>query len=247
MVTYRIICLAAGIGERLRPLTYNTHKLLIEIQGKTVIEHLLDCFIYSKAEIDRVHIVIGHYGYKFRELLGNDYKGLKIQFLTNTLYKITGAAQSLYTAFNILLKHPCIVLEADHYMNPKLMKKLINSKYENCILVDEDISRINFDEEVLAYGYGGLLQSLKWMPPYPHSPLGEALTIFKLSKAASNTLASILESYLLEDGSTKREIIEPFNRLIKSHDMQYIETNSREWIEIDFISDLEKARKMKFE
>lgn len=247
MVTYRVIYLAAGIGERLRPLTYDAHKCLLEIKGKTIVEHLLDCFIHSGAEIDRVHIIIGHYGYKFRDLLGNDYNGLKIQFSENPLHKITGGAQSLYTVSNILRKHPCIVLEGDHYMDTELIRKLLSSEYENCILVDEDLSRINFDEEVLAYGYGGLLQNLKWLPPYPEDPIGEALTIFKLSKAASNALASILENYLLEDGPAKREIIEPFNRLMKSHDMQYMETNGREWIEIDFVSDLEKAREMKFE
>lgn len=246
MTAYRVVYLAAGIGQRLRPLTYNLHKCLLEIQGKTIVEHLLDCLISSEAEIDRVHIIIGHYGYKFRDLLGNDYKGLKIQFSENPLYKITGAAQSLYTVSHILRKHPCIILEGDHYLDPELIKKLIHSEYENCILVDENLPRINFDEEVLAYGYGGLLQSLKWMPPYPEDPLGEALTIFKLSKAASNALASTLEHYLLEDGPAKKEIIEPFNRLMKSHDMQYMETNGREWIEIDFVSDLEQARTMKF-
>jgi len=28
--------------------------------------------------------------------------------------------------------------------------------------------------------------------------------------------------------------------------MQYVETNGKNWIEIDFIDDLEKAREMKF-
>jgi NDP-sugar pyrophosphorylase family protein len=242
----RTIILCAGIGERLRPLTYNENKSLLKIGEKTLIEHWLDALIYSKAEIDTVHIIIGHYGYKFRKLLGSQYKNLKIQFVENKLFKITGAAQSLYAANNILKNNPCLILEGDHYMDPELMKKLIESEYENCLLVDEDMSRINFDEEVLAYGYGGLLQKLKWLPPYPDNPLGEALTIFKLSKLASNALASVLESYLLEDGPAKREIIEPFNRLIKSHDMQYVETNGKEWVEIDFISDIEKARDMKF-
>jgi len=243
----RTIILCAGIGERLRPLTYDTNKALLKIGEKTLIEHWLDALIYSDADVDVVHIIIGHYGYKFRKLLGSKYKNLKIQFMENRLHKITGAAQSLYIAYNILKNNSCIVLEGDHYMHPKLMKTLIESEYENCLLVDENLSHLKFDEEVIAYGYRGILEKLKWLPPYPDNPLGEALTIFKLSKEASNSLASILEIYLLEDGPAKREIIEPFNRLIKSHDMQYIKTNGKSWIEIDFLEDLEKAREMKFE
>jgi len=242
----RTIILCAGIGERLRPLTYNTNKSLLKISEKSLIEHWLDALIYSEADVDLVHIIIGHYGYKFKKLLGSRYRNLKIQFMENKLFKITGAAQSLYIANNIIKNNQCLILEGDHYMNPELMSDLIQSEFENCILVDEDLNRVNYDEEVLAYGYGGILESLKWLPPYPENPIGEALTIFKLSKESSNALSSILETYLFEDGPAKREIIEPFNRLIKSYDMQYIETNGKNWIEIDFLKDLEKAREMSF-
>lgn len=242
----RTIILCAGIGERLRPLTYKTNKSLLKIGEKSIIEHWLDALIYSEAEVDIVHIIIGHYGYKFKKLLGSRYRNLKIQFLENKLFKITGAAQSLYVANNILRNNRCLVLEGDHYMDPELMSCLIQNEYENCVLVDSDMSKIKFDEEVLAYGYGGILENLKWLPPYPENPIGEALTIFKLSKEASNSLSSVLENYLLEDGTAKREIIDPFNRLIKSNDMQYMDTNGKNWVEIDFIDDLEKARRMNF-
>jgi len=242
----RTIILCAGIGERLRPLTYKTNKSLLKIGEKSIIEHWLDALIYSEAEVDIVHIIIGHYGYKFKKLLGSRYRNLKIQFLENKLFKITGAAQSLYVANNILRNNQCLVLEGDHYMDPELMSCLIQNEYENCVLIDSDMSKIKFDEEVLAYGYGGILENLKWLPPYPENPIGEALTIFKLSKEASNSLSSVLENYLLEDGTAKREIIDPFNRLIKSNDMQYMDTNGKNWVEIDFIDDLEKARRMNF-
>ncbi len=243
----RVIALCGGIGERLRPHTYDTHKCLLDINGYSLIEHFLDALLYSEAVIEIVHIVVGHYGYKFRKLLGSNYEGLKIQFHENPLHKITGAAQSLYLMLNVLKKNPCLVLEGDHYLDPDLMLKLLNSAYENCILVDEDLSRIHYDEEVLAYGYKGLVDRLKWLPPYPENPLGEALTIFNLSKNASNALATILEASLLQEGSAKREIIQPFNLLMRSHDIHYETVNGAQWVEVDFLADLERARSMKFE
>jgi len=243
----RAIVLCAGRGERLRPATYRNNKSLVKIGDKTLIEHWLDALIYSEAEVETVHIVIGHYAYKFRALLGGQYKRLKIKFIENKLYDITGAAQSLYGANHILKNHDCLVLEGDHYLHPELMKKLIDNEYENCLLVDENHSRIKYDEEVLAYGYEGQVEWLQWLPPYPDNPIGEALTIFKLSKDASSTFSSIIHSYLMEPGPAKREIIEPLNRLLKLHDMQYVETNGLDWVEIDFPSDLALAREMKFD
>jgi len=248
----RVIILCAGISERMRPETYDTNKNLIDINGKALIEHLLDAFIYSGVDIDTVHIIIGHYGYKFRKLLGSNYKGLKIRFHNNSLHKITGAAQSLYLAINVLKEHPCTVLEGDHYLDPELLKKLLLSKYENCLLVDDDKSKLTFGEETLAYGSEGTLDVLHWPARKFHSIpdsllIGEALTIFKLSKQASNSLATVLETYLSSPGPAKREIIEPMNMLRNLQDIQYITTEGRPWIEIDFPADLEKAREMKFD
>lgn len=244
---FKVIVLCAGVGERLRPSTYTTNKSLLEINGKSLIQHWLDALIYSEAKVDAVHIVIGHYAYLFRQLLGSEYKGLKIRFLENTLYNITGAAQSLYTAYPILLNNPCIVLEGDHYMHPDLMKKLVESEFENCLLVDFDKTRLKYDEEVLAYGEFGLLSHLQWRPPYLDNPLGEALTVFTLSKKASNALAIILEHYLLELGPAKKEIVEPFNRLLASLvDIHYLDTLNLPWIEVDTASDLKYAEELKF-
>jgi len=248
MRSYHVIALCAGVGERLRPLTYNTNKSLLEINGKSLIEHWLDALIYSGIVVSKVHLIVGHYGYLFRKLLGSRYRTLPICYHVNPLYKITGAAQSLYLVSHVLRKHDCIVLEGDHYMDPKLMKMLMQSQFQNCVLVDNNIQKIRFDEETLGYGQGGILDSMKWMPPYTksHNLLGEVLTIFRLSKKASNALATILEQYLLEEGFPKREIIEPFNRLMKSFDFHYICTEGKHWLEIDFEADLKKARSLKF-
>lgn len=245
MTRYRVIYLAAGIGERLRPHTYDLHKCMLKIGEKSIVEHWLDSLIYSGAEVDAVYVVIGHYGYKFRKLLGSSYRGLKIKFFVNPLFKVTGGGQSVYVARRIM-SGSSIILDGDHYMDPELMKILMESEFENCILVDGDLSKIEFDEETLAYGYRGLLYHLRWLPPYPENPVGEAITIYKLSKAATIDLRGVLERHLLEDGPAKRELIEPFNRLMRQHDVHYVETEGQEWTEIDFEEDLERAREMRF-
>ena len=54
-----LLVLAAGYATRLYPLTQNTAKPLIEVAGKPMIEHVLDCFA-SLPDISRAWAVTNH-------------------------------------------------------------------------------------------------------------------------------------------------------------------------------------------
>ena len=71
--------LAAGRGERLRPLTDTTPKPLIEVGGKPLIEHHLERL--AEAEVGRVVINLGWLGEQIAGSLGSgDRFGLEIQY-----------------------------------------------------------------------------------------------------------------------------------------------------------------------
>ena len=65
----RAMILAAGRGERLRPLTDTTPKPLLEVGGKLLIEHHLENL--AKAGFREVVINLSHLGDKIRDTLGN--------------------------------------------------------------------------------------------------------------------------------------------------------------------------------
>ena len=54
------IILAAGLGTRLRPLTDNTPKALVDVGGKTMLEHQI--LNLKKAEVDNIVINIHYFG-----------------------------------------------------------------------------------------------------------------------------------------------------------------------------------------
>jgi len=95
-VTTTAMILAAGRGERLRPLTDHTPKPLIEVGGKALIEHHLERL--AAAGIERVVINLAHLGEQIRRHLGDGSRwGLRID------YSIEGerAEQALETAGGI--------------------------------------------------------------------------------------------------------------------------------------------------
>lgn len=61
--------LAAGRGERLRPLSDTTPKPLVDVNGKAIIEYHLDRL--ARLGFKRVVINIAHLGFKIKEHLGD--------------------------------------------------------------------------------------------------------------------------------------------------------------------------------
>ncbi len=78
----KLILLAAGRGERLRPLTINTPKPLVRVHGIHIIETLLKAA--RQNGIPSVYIVRGHLGEQF-DGLTRDYPNL--HFIDNPDYK----------------------------------------------------------------------------------------------------------------------------------------------------------------
>ncbi len=113
----RAIFLAAGFGSRLVPITLNTPKPLVRVNGKRIIESLLDAVV--KAEIPEVIIVRGYLGEQFDQLL-RLYPSIK--FIENPIYNESNNISSAI-AVKDLFKN-AYVLESDLLLtNQKLIRK----------------------------------------------------------------------------------------------------------------------------
>lgn len=117
---YRVrkaIVLAAGFGSRLAPVTLNTPKPLVKIQGVRIIDTLLDALV-SKG-ITNITIIRGYKKEQFDELLD---KYPFIQFIDNPEYNITNNISSALRAIDIIDR--CYICEADLYIsNPDVINK----------------------------------------------------------------------------------------------------------------------------
>ena len=72
--------LCGGHGKRLRPLTYEMPKSLIEVkEGYTILDKQL--FDFASADIDHVVLLTGYLSEKIMERYGSKYKGVKIEYL----------------------------------------------------------------------------------------------------------------------------------------------------------------------
>ena len=113
----RAIFLAAGLGSRMLPITINTPKPLVKVNGVRIIDRLLDAVI--AAGIEEIYIVRGYLAEVFDQLL---HKYPQIEFIDNPVYHKGNNISSAFYARDFLTN--AYVFESDLLLyNPALITK----------------------------------------------------------------------------------------------------------------------------
>ena len=104
------IIMAAGLGTRMRPLTNEIPKPLVKVNGKRMIETIIQGL--NQNGITDISIVTGYLVDKF-DFLANKYSGIKL--INNPYYQKYNNLSSLYVARNELKN--TIILDGDQLIN----------------------------------------------------------------------------------------------------------------------------------
>lgn len=113
----RAIFIAAGFGSRMVPITLNTPKPLVRVNGRRIIDTLLDAVV--SAGIEEIYIVRGYLKENFDQLL---YKYPNIKFIDNDMFNEANNISSALLAKDLLCN--AYLFEADLLLsNPALIKK----------------------------------------------------------------------------------------------------------------------------
>lgn len=113
----KAIFIAAGFGSRMVPVTLNTPKPLIRVNGKRIIDTLIDACLEN--DITEIYVVRGYLAEQFDQLL---YKYPMIKFLENPSYNEANNIGSVMVARYMLQN--AYVFESDLIIsNPSIIKK----------------------------------------------------------------------------------------------------------------------------
>ena len=123
------VVLAAGEGQRLRPLTLDTPKVLLKVGGRSLIEYSLDAL--GSAGISEVAVVLGYEADKVQDAVRAIAPG--VTFLRNEHYR-GGNALSLSVARDYVGDSPFVLCMGDHTISPEMVRLLLSSRRRGCIL-----------------------------------------------------------------------------------------------------------------
>ena len=137
-----VIILGAGEGKRLRPLTNDKPKCLVEFFGKTLLERQVS--IFRKCGIKDISVVTGYNSDLFENI------NLELNYINNKKFASTNMLYSLFCAEK-KFSDETIVSYGDIIFQEKVLKKLINSKDNFSITIDKNWKKywsLRFDNPI---------------------------------------------------------------------------------------------------
>lgn len=224
----RAIFMAAGFGSRLVPLTINSPKPLIRVNGVRMIDTLLDA-VYE-AGIEEVVIVRGYLKEQFDQLL---YKYPNIKFIDNDSYNESNNIGSAYVAREYL--ENAYVLEADLVLSNKdlITKYQYNSNYlgVKTDVTDDWCFQVNKNKIITKVMIGGRNVYHMFGISYWNKEDGE-----KLKK-------DIKMAFELPGGKERYFDQVPLDIMKKNYKVEVRPCQFKDIVEIDSYSDLKKIDK----
>ena len=138
----KAVVLAAGRGTRMRELTADLPKPMIDVRGKPVLQHIVEGL--RDAGIREFLIVVGYRGDTVRDFLGNGSRyDIAIQYATQTVQDGTGRVVDL--ARDFVRDTPFVLSYGDILVDPTNYKRMLDlpDRVEAIITVTrgEDVSK----------------------------------------------------------------------------------------------------------
>ena len=128
----RAIIMAAGKGTRMRPVTLHTPKPLVKINGKRMIDSVIEAL--HKNGISEIYIVVGYLKDQF-EILPKEYENVKL--IENPFYDTCNNISSLYVARDYI--ENAIILDGDQIIyHEKILAPEFDRSGYNAVWTDDE-------------------------------------------------------------------------------------------------------------
>lgn len=237
------LILAAGMGARMRPLTDHCHKTLLEVTGQPLIDRIIDDLI--ALDIHTHLVVTGHEAEQLTAHLQTKYPGERWIFVHNPRYAETNNIMSLALAFEHVPEGAGIVLiECDLVCSPGLLRRLVESPWDNVALVDR--YRTGMDGTVVTLA-DCVVTSV--IPPhlqgadFDFSDKYKTLNLYKFSaEFCRDTFRGLLQWYARTmDGNIYYELILGILIYLRRARINAEVVTGTPWAEVDDPSDLRVA------
>jgi UDP-N-acetylglucosamine diphosphorylase / glucose-1-phosphate thymidylyltransferase / UDP-N-acetylgalactosamine diphosphorylase / glucosamine-1-phosphate N-acetyltransferase / galactosamine-1-phosphate N-acetyltransferase len=119
----KAVVLAAGRGKRMRELTVDFPKPMIEVRGKPVLQHIVEGL--RDAGVHRFEIIVGYRAEAVRNFFGDGQRhNVDIEYVTQTVQDGTGRVVNL--ASNFVGGSPFILSYGDILISPENYKRIVD-------------------------------------------------------------------------------------------------------------------------
>lgn len=130
----KVIILAAGQGSRLRPLTDDRPKCMVEVNGRSIIERQLDTMHSCGIKDEDITIVAGY----CNGVLQNRFRDTSLHFIVNEAFETTNMVCSLMCARSLMEKEEDIIISyGDIIYGESVFQNILKAQDDMSVIVDD--------------------------------------------------------------------------------------------------------------
>ncbi len=232
-----VIILAAGVGKRLAPYSTERPKCLMEVGNHTLLErHLV---LAQRFGAERAVIVDGNLHEMIHDTVEHLQVGMPVDFVHNENFRkgsITSLSLGLERADDDI-----IFMDADVLYHPDIYKRLFTTSHACALLLDASSEETGEEMMIGVKNNRAVVVERKVSHLGPFDLIGETIGFYKIAKDKLPALKQAIAETLSTQGD-QVEYEAALNLLFAREAFGIERIDPMPWTEIDFASDLEKAR-----
>ena len=252
MNNLKVIILAAGEGKRLRPLTKNIPKCMVNFFGRSLLQRQID--VFQNLGINDISVVTGY--------CENKISIDNIKKFKNENFATTNMVESLFTARE-KINDSVIVVYGDIVFESKIIQKLIDSRHNISVVIDKnwkDLWNVRFenpldDAESLILDKNGLIRELGQKEKNINNIQGQFIGLMKFQNTGIDNIINFYEEMKNISNSSINPLNPnlPFEKSFMTDFLQGLIRNNQKlnaiiiengWLEIDSLEDYNLYEKM---
>ena len=235
----KAVILAAGMASRLRPLTNNTPKCLLDVKGHSLLERSMNALI--GCGIRDFVIVTGYLHQMIEDFVGSHYKNsINVDFIHNDMFDSTNNIYSLWLARKAIDGEEFLLLDSDLLYDPQIAKMVLDNSAENVLtLIRHELGEEEM--KVVVDSQGKITEINKTCDPKVAA--GESLGLEKFGKSYSSALFKELKKMMDQEHLENKYYELAFERMIpQGHTFTVVDASDYFSCELDTVEDFENAK-----
>ncbi|GAB7225724.1 phosphocholine cytidylyltransferase family protein [Vibrio owensii] len=227
-----VVILAAGIGSRLRPITQEVPKSLVQVAGVPLLERLTKQILKHNSCYEII-VVAGYLSEKIESSMRSVNDNIKV--IVNKDFETTNNMESCRLGLESTDYKDCIIVNADCIYEDSIVHTMLESEF-SCIATD---SSAYFEENMkVDISDGRVSEISKSLPDI--EGVCTSIDIYNFIKKDIDILLDVMRGYHSRGDVQKWNEV-AINDMVKINTVTTLDFNGKRWMEVDNHDDLAKA------
>jgi L-glutamine-phosphate cytidylyltransferase len=235
----KAVILSAGQGKRLLPLTADTPKCLVSIDGRSLIEWQINEL--AKCGIERVTVVVGYHAGRIEQLLHRRYDSHKIQTLFNPTYSWADNLFSCWAA-RTEMTEDFVLLNGDTLFEAAVLNRLLETPDRPVTVATHKKSHYDADDMKVTLDGDRLIHIGKNLSI--DNVDGESIGMILFRGEGPARFCHGVESALGDSLARKKWYLSVIDELAQLMPVWTYPVKGLQWCEVDFPVDLKHAQRV---